>query len=375
MDESFQYHMRSTSLSSSKIEDISLSESESGLTRKILRSEIVDHPTDKEKCVKFAVVHQRRAKGQDWSDLGGKSLAQLRAGEAAKMQLDTRETRALLDHLLNLYKIGSGGVRPGLTVLQLANEDEVIRTDRGRARLIRKLIDGEFGDEIWSLLAELNPGLASRLSMSQVYQDRMVILDEFQRALELDYNEEYWKRFLKGNKWIFGASYVEILEEDRIDIHHHTDIPFAVEGGFMDIIELKKPSFPFWAVTNRGTDFLYRGKFLVPHSELRGAIAQLSGYILQAEKQVDSSDYIQDHQGVVPLKPRGVVVHGRSNNWTKDHWYAFRLLNDELHGVQVITFDHLLERAKKSLDMFRPPDDKQHSVSNDDDMNFDDVPF
>ena len=70
----------------------------------------------------------------------------------------------------------------------------------------------------------------------------------------------------------------------------------------------------------------------------------------------------------MPLKSRGVVVHGRNDTWTKAHWYAFRLLNDELHGIQVITFDHLLERAKKSLDMFRPPAEGEVS-------DFDDVPF
>jgi Domain of unknown function (DUF4263) len=360
MDESLQYLMRSTSRASSRIKDIPLSESESGLTRKILRAEIVDHPTDKEKSVKFAVVHQRRAtRSQDWSDLGGKSLAQLKAGEASKIQLDTQETRSLLDHLLNLYKIGSGGVRPGVTVLKVADEDEVIRTDKGRARLIHKLIDGEFGDEIWTLLAEANPGLATRLSMSQVYQDRMLLLAEFERSLELDCTEHYWKRFLKKNSWIFGTSYIEILEEDRLDIHHQTDIPCSVDGGFMDIIELKKPSFPFWTRNTHGADFLYRGKFLVPHPELSGAISQLTGYILQAEKKVDSSDYIRDHQGIVPLKPRGVVVHGRSDTWDNKHWHAYRLLNDELHGIQVITFDHLFMRARKSLEIFRPADRKR----------------
>jgi hypothetical protein len=114
---------------------------------------------------------------------------------------------------------------------------------------------------------------------------------------------------------------------------------------------------------------------LVPHHELYGAIAQLSHYILQAEKQVDSKDYISDHQGAVPLKPRGVVVHGRSSTWTEDHWSALRLLNDELHGIQVITFDHLLERAKRSLDALRPESEQDADASVDDDTDFDGVPF
>jgi hypothetical protein len=375
MTDTPEYIMSSTSSISSKVADLCLSESESGLTRKVLRAEVVENPADKAKSVKFAIVHQRRGRGQEWADLGGRSLAQLKAGEAAKIQLDTRETFSLLEHLLNLYEIGKNGVRRGVTVLRLANEDEVIRTDTGRARLIGKLIDGEFGDEIWTHLANADPGLATRLSMAQIYQNRRLVLDEFEQSLDLDHSEGYWNKFLKKNKWIFGSSYIEIIDENRIDIHHYTDIPCIVEGGFMDIIELKKPSFPFWTLNTRGDDYLYRGKFLLPHSELQGAIAQLSHYILQAEKQVDSRDYIRDHQGAVPLKPRGVVVHGRSNSWTENHWVAFRLLNDELHNIQVITFDHLLERAKKSLSAFEPQSDQPESTVAGDDTYYDDVPF
>ena len=189
MDESGQYRMQSTSRATSKITDIQLSESQNGLTRKVLRAEIIDNSVDKDKSVKFAIVHQRRSRGQGWSDMGGKFLSQLKAGEAAKIQLDTRETYSLFQHLVNLYEIGKEGVRYGLTVLQVANEDEVIRTNSSRARLIRKLIDSEFGDEIWAHLATADPELATRLSMAQIYQDRLTVLEEFQDSLEQDHRE------------------------------------------------------------------------------------------------------------------------------------------------------------------------------------------
>ena len=70
---------------------------------------------------------------------------------------------------------------------------------------------------------------------------------------------------------------------------------------------------------------------------------------MQAEKKVDSDEYIRDHGGIIPLKPRGLVIQGRSNDWGKEEWEAFRLLNDELHSVQVITFDHLSKQAERML--------------------------
>jgi hypothetical protein len=372
-DDPTEYVMMSTSPYTSRIADIPLSESKNGLTRKIVRAEVIENQADAQKSVKFAIVHQRRSLGSDWSDLGG-SLAQLKAGDAAKIQLDTRDTHALLKHLLSLYEIGKEGVRRGHTVLRVADEDEVVRTEAGRARLVRKLMADEFGDEIWHQLAAADPDLATRLSMAQIYKDRLEVLEEFERNLAEARVEDYWNKFLKKNKWIFGSSYIEIIDEARIGIHHHTDIPLVTEGGFMDLIELKRPDFPFWTQVKGGGDFRYRSRYLVPHHELQGAIAQLAGYILQAEKQVSDKDFIDDHQGVVPLKPRGIVVHGRSNTWTTDHWQAFRLLNDELHGIQVITFDHLLDRARKSMEALLPQGNQPDDAPTDE-SGWDEAPF
>lgn len=115
---------------------------------------------------------------------------------------------------------------------------------------------------------------------------------------------------------------------------------------------------------------------MIPHGELQGAIAQTTKYILQAEKSLDSNEYIRDHGGVVPLKPRGLIVHGRSNDWTANEWEAFRLLNDELHTVQVITFDHLLKQAERILSVTKVTEDNLPLEDVEfDDLDLDDIPF
>lgn len=149
---------------------------------------------------------------------------------------------------------------------------------------------------------------------------------------------------------MFGSANVALIPERRIDIKNYAELPFEVAGGFMDIIELKRTDVPFWTQSKGGQPYLYRGKYLVPHHELRGAIALAEHYILQAEKQVDSADFRKTH-GIVPLKPRGIVVHGRSDDWKESEWEAFRLLNDSLHGIEVITFDHLLAQARRSIEL------------------------
>nr|WP_252509275.1 hypothetical protein [Acinetobacter colistiniresistens] len=42
-------------------------------------------------------------------------------------------------------------------------------------------------------------------------------------------------------------------------------------------------------------------------------------------------------------------MYGRSNDWNKDQIKAFRILNSSYHNLSVITFDHVLERAKRIL--------------------------
>src|ERR1700720_4029789 len=103
---------------------------------------------------------------------------------------------------------------------------------------------------------------------------------------------------------MFGNACIEILTERRLDIHHTTDFPMKIYGGFMDIAEIKKPGLPFWTQLRSGGNYKYRGHYLIPYLELQGALAQITKYIFQAEKKVNDREYINDHQGVIPLKPR-----------------------------------------------------------------------
>lgn len=355
MEANQEYRLTGTSVSSATVEDIELSVSDSGITRKVLRAKVVRNARDANNPVEVAIVHQRRARaGDPWEDLGGPGLGALKAGEASKMQLDTDQTRALFEHLKNLYDVGTDGIRPGKVVLAVADEEEVLRADSGRARIIKKLLEADFGAEVWEALVEESPDLATKLSLARVYGLRREVVDEFEASLGQELGEEFWQKLLERNRWIFGNSYIGRVGERRIDIRSTLDHPLIAEDGCLDIVEIKKPELPFWAVTRKGEEFLYRDKYLIPHHELAGAIAQAQNYIFEVEREVDSRSWADAHDGVVPVKPRCLVVHGRSAGWGEDEIRALRLLNDSLHGVSVITFDHLLARARQTLEVFKP---------------------
>lgn len=348
-DEVRQYRVQSTSPQSASVEDIEISRSDDGTRRKVLRTLIVINEHDENQSVKAAIICQRRSSQVDWADIEGTPLSRLHAGDASKMLLDSSETFQLVNRLNDLYGIDQTGVMRGQRVLNVAREDAVIETETGKARLLRKIAQSENLEDLASINDSEHMTPSEAFALTKLHASRTNTISQFTRMLETNPNENTWKAFLSENNWIFGVANIEIIDESRLGIHHDTDIPLAVDGDFMDIIELKLPQQEFWRRNSDGSFFLYRSKFPVVRQEVTEGIAQLSGYILEAEKNVNNVDFIRDHDGKIPLKPRGTLVIGRSKDWAIEEWQAYRLLNDELHGIQVITYDQVLNRAKNGL--------------------------
>lgn len=325
---------------------------ENKLSRRLIRLQFVrDHADElKFRGIHLEVVYQNRTSGQKRWPHKAVDLRKIPKDLGFKFSLDTTQTKEVLEALKDAYTIGPEDISSGKrVVLRGVGENEVVVTEANKIAILKELSKALSQEDMENWLKGNLSFVSSNIALAKIYNDRLSEIAEFKDSIGSDKNEHYWKLFLKRNKWMFGSAYVNIIEEDRIDLHHETDLPFKVEGGFMDIVEIKKPSFPFWAQSRDGGNLLYRGKFLIPHIQIQGAISQLSKYIFQAEKKVDSNEYIKNHGGIIPIKPKGLIVHGRSHNWQELEWETFRLLNDELHNIQIISFDILLERALRIL--------------------------
>lgn len=349
------------------------------LTRRALKLRFIKDHKDPDKFVgvHVEVLFQTRKNQKESWPSRTVNLAQIPKNFGFKFALDSAQTSELEQALQDAYSIGKGEISSGKrTVVRGAGRDEIIVTDKNKAAALQRLTSLLNERDLNEWMAKNISALPTDLALARLYNDRRTKLAEFKRALNGDHNERFWQELLKANPWMFGTTYVEILSERRLDIHHTTDFPLRVEGGFMDIVEIKTPRSPFWALEGSGTHYKYRDKYLIPHRELQGAITQTTKYILQAEKNVDSADYANDHGGVVPLKPRGLIIHGRSTGWKKEEWEAFRLLNDELHTVQVITFDHLLRQADRMLAVMNIRDENPTPEDIEvDDLSAEDFPF
>lgn len=172
-------------------------------------------------------------------------------------------------------------------------------------------------------------------------------------------DEEVWQKFFSNNSWILGSDFVEVLDERRLDVENITDYLLKSFDGFVDIIELKLPDAPFWTTEQ------------IPRSDLTTAVMQCSRYILQTERKIDSVEFQKKIKNTPIVKPRITLVYGRSDGWTDPEKEAYRVLNSSYHNINIITYDHLLERAKRLTGI-----KTIESLSEDEiEINPEDIPF
>jgi hypothetical protein len=242
-------------------------------------------------------------------------------------------------------------------------------------------LDGKFDkDSIDHLRAIFeNPDkqtLLSFIAKHDILRDDLVLLlqqqvkikavEEFETMLSGNLVEQEWQEWFKKNDWVLGSEFVKILDEREIDTENIADYLMEAYDGFLDIVEIKRPEedLRFWADTEDHHN-------QVPSPSLIKAITQASKYIFEVEREVNSLKFQERVGGVRIIKPRCILIFGRSDGWTEDQKEAYRILNSSYHNLTILTYDHVLQRAKKMLGL--EIENKSDVVVSENDE--DDIPF
>lgn len=169
-------------------------------------------------------------------------------------------------------------------------------------------------------------------------------VDKFEEMLENDMTEHDWQKWFQENNWVLGTDYVRILDERNIDTQNITDFLMEAYDGFIDIVEIKRPDgeLNFWANSKDHDNY-------VPHQDLVKAITQASKYIYEIERESNSIKFLERVGGIKTIKPRCVLIYGRSDDWNNEQNESFRILNSNYHNLSIMTYDHILERAKQMI--------------------------
>lgn len=196
-----------------------------------------------------------------------------------------------------------------------------------------------------------NDLLPAALARTIDYHRRCKAVEELDGMLARNLTEARWQHWFEENDWVLGTEFARLLEERPIDVDHIADYLMEAYDGFLDLVEIKRPEgkLRFWA------DARDHGNY-VPHTELIKAITQASRYILEVEREANSVKFL-DRIGVKAIKPRCVLIYGRSADWSPKQREAYRVLNASYYNLTIMTFDHVLARARRILNLIAPAGD------------------
>ena len=171
---------------------------------------------------------------------------------------------------------------------------------------------------------------------------RAASVREFGAMLAGDRTEHTWQDWFEENSWVLGSDFVRVLDERRIDTSNISDFLMEAYDGFLDVVEIKRPEggVKFWSSSKDHGNY-------VPSVDLVKAITQASRYIFEIENEANSVKFLERVGGVRTVKPRGVLIFGRSEDWNREQQEAYRILNASYHNLTVMSYDHVLERAKR----------------------------
>lgn len=188
-------------------------------------------------------------------------------------------------------------------------------------------------------------------SKLNLYQNK---IQEFEQRLQQSYpetkGEESWQKWIYQNSWLFATQYGSPLPRRiRGGRNQIPDFLFPTLDGFVDILEIKKPEAEV-LIADKGHPGAYRLSGISNQ-----ALGQVINYLNEVEQH--SSGIIRDIQEIYSievnaLKPRAIILIGKSENWKRLQKVALREINNRLNQIEIITYTDLLQRSKNILKIY-----------------------
>ncbi len=310
-------------------------------------------------------IHLRITYLNNNEKINGVEIAKVNGTKIEKINFSTLDFERILQ-LLSLFSELDLKAVVNKTVIF---DESIIGNSNEVSKFLKLIVSDPEGKDKIAEIAK-NYGLIKIGDIDNVVQKKEVVglfekilnsesdFKTYKSELGVSKNEEVWQRFFSKNSWILGSDFVEILDERRLDVENITDYLLKSYDGFVDIIELKLPTENFWTAEH------------IPRSELTTATMQCNRYILQTERKINDLEFSKKVQQTPIVKPRITLIYGRSVNWEDGEKEAYRVLNSSYSNLNIISYDHLLERAKRLIRISKLEVEKK--ISED---NLENIPF
>lgn len=251
----------------------------------------------------------------------------------SELTLDQQEFKSLITFLQENYEPFKKGVKAFIPLdnpydKENANQIRALFSIPDKAKLINFIISNDI--------------ISNELSIGLQHAKRVRAIRDFEKYLNKNETEPEWQKWFVKNDWVLGSEFVRIIDERHIDVSNISDFLMQAYDGFLDIIEIKRPEggLNFWSSK------LDHGNY-VPTQDLIKAITQASKYIYEVEREANSVKFLERVNNIKTVKPRCILIFGRSNEWCDKQIEAYRILNASYHNLSILTYDHVLTRAKR----------------------------
>lgn len=262
----------------------------------------------------------------------------------SELTFDNEEFEALISFLQEKYEPFKQGFKAFIPVDKPFTKDN--------AEQVKKLFSLPNKDDLIRFISDQNIVPSDIVyGLEQVRRSKAV--RDFESMLADDHKEQKWQDWFKDNSWVLGSDFVRVLDERRIDTQNISDFLMEAYDGFIDVVEIKRPEggLKFWSPSKDHDNY-------IPSSDLIKAITQAARYIFEVEREANSVKFLKSVNCVRTVKPRGVLIFGRSHDWNTEQQQAYRILNSNYHNLTIMSYDHVLDRAKRIVGY----DEKQTTV-------------
>lgn len=202
----------------------------------------------------------------------------------------------------------------------------------------------------------------SKINLKIELEQFTVAYQELKDLLKLSHNygESVWQKKINQILQLLYPQYIlctREIEFKGIDGYDkRPDFLLIDTNGFVDILEIKKPEVP--VLTKQAS---YRNNY-VPVREFAGAIQQIEKYILcltsieKSRKDVIIKLKKLLPEGIEPqiIKPQGILIMGRSNDFSKEQKADFELIKRQYKNVtDILTYDDLISRINNIINSLK----------------------
>jgi hypothetical protein len=173
-------------------------------------------------------------------------------------------------------------------------------------------------------------------------------------------DEDWWQNYFEINKWIFGYGLnYQILRQEQGQAHyggsridgkgdHRGDYLTSTMGeiNFTVLVEIKTPN----TTLLQGSKEIRSGAWSIS-KDFTDAISQIQSNIQtwdqEGSKQQDNRTKFEDNS-IFTVQPKGIIIIGSLGEFGEERSKreTFQRFRKSIHGIDIITYDELLYRAK-----------------------------